>query len=145
MANNAGRAFMLWRHNGTVNQVSGNANQDWRIINHSRGALDVMTYGSGHEGAPVLLPGFATDGQQNQMTRQANLRDLTRVGKLLYMSKTQLTIMSEIQRKVLCEYSVSPLHITIMRHHTMFVWNQFCFSFIAMRIPTYILRPGIRS
>ena len=35
------------------------------------------TSGSGHEGGLVLLPGFAIKWQQNQVTRQAHLPDLT--------------------------------------------------------------------
>ena len=38
-------------------------------------------YGSGHEGAPILLPGFAIKWQQNQVTRQAHLHDLTPIIK----------------------------------------------------------------
>ena len=33
-------------------------------------------HGSGHEGGTVLLPGFATKWQQNQVTRQPHIRDL---------------------------------------------------------------------
>ena len=35
--------------------------------------------GSGHEGAAVLLPGFAISWWQNQVTRQPHLRDLTQI------------------------------------------------------------------
>ena len=34
-------------------------------------------YGSGHETATVLLPGFAINWQQNQVTRQPQFLDLT--------------------------------------------------------------------
>ena len=42
-------------------------------------------YGSSHEGAAVLLPGFAIIWYQNQVTRQPHLGDLThiRIGKLI--------------------------------------------------------------
>ena len=36
-------------------------------------------YGSGHEGAAVLLPGFAIKWLQNQVTRQPHLHDLTQI------------------------------------------------------------------
>ena len=36
-------------------------------------------YGSGHEGGPVLLPGFAIIWLQNQVSRQAHLCDLTQM------------------------------------------------------------------
>ena len=35
------------------------------------------SYGSGHEGAAILLPGFAIKWKQNQVTRQPHFRDLT--------------------------------------------------------------------
>ena len=38
-----------------------------------------MKYGSGHEGVAVLLPGFAINWQQNQVTRQPHLHDLTHI------------------------------------------------------------------
>ena len=34
---------------------------------------------SGHEGAAVLLPGFAIIWKQNQVTKQPHLRDLTQL------------------------------------------------------------------
>ena len=37
-------------------------------------------YGSGHEGASILLPGFAIKWQQNKVTTQPHLRDLTHMG-----------------------------------------------------------------
>ena len=39
----------------------------------------VAVYGSGHEGAAVLLPGFAINWQQNQATRQLHFHDLTHI------------------------------------------------------------------
>ena len=39
----------------------------------------MQRYGSGHEGAPLLLPGFAIKWQQNQVPRQAHLCDLTHI------------------------------------------------------------------
>ena len=38
---------------------------------------NIPAYGSDHEGASVLLPGSAIKWEQNQVTRQAHLRDLT--------------------------------------------------------------------
>ena len=40
-------------------------------------ALKELVYGSGHETAAVLFPGFAINWQQNQVTRQPHVCDLT--------------------------------------------------------------------
>ena len=37
----------------------------------------LLKYGSGHETVAVLLPGFAINWKQNQVTRQPQFRDLT--------------------------------------------------------------------
>ena len=43
-------------------------------------------YGPGHKCVPVLLPGFAIKWYQNQVTRQAHLRDLTHMQQTIAYS-----------------------------------------------------------
>ena len=53
---------------------------------------------SGHESAPVLLPGFAIIWQQNQVTRQVQLCDFTQI--LFWIHYLKLSIQCSMRNNV---------------------------------------------
>ena len=75
-----------------------------RLLNKMTAILQMpFSNGSGHEGAAVMLPGFAIKWYQNRVTRQPHLRDLTQIHfyerkMLVFWSKFQwcLVLMAHL-------------------------------------------------
>ena len=70
-----------WASSGVffVSTLGTNDPRGCHNTGHSRVPLkrSLIWHGSGREGTVVLLPGFAIIWQQNQVTRQLHLRDMT--------------------------------------------------------------------
>ena len=84
-------------------------------------SLSQPIYGSGHEGGPVLLPGFAIIWWQNQVTRQAHLRDLTHILNI------QLAVVSRFRMD---RFTDDCCHRNINNHNTNSMKLSYCFPMV---------------
>ena len=80
--------------------------------------------GSGHEGGPVLLPGFAIKWYQNQVTRQTHLQDRTNIATNQMAQNAQNDIVTTMIKnsRTMCNFNETRCTIPTVTHLTYLVW-----------------------
>ena len=75
----------------------------------------IPEYGSGHEGAAVLLPDFAISWLQNQVTRQPHIRDLTHMNNCTCMVTFIVLCFIVVILSVLVDSSTLPYYTPLLQ------------------------------